>query len=1037
MFKKLLSMLLYVMVISIGINAQGVIYGTVTDAGTGETIPGATVLIEEINRGIATDADGKYRLTGVPSGDYKVTFSFVGFKSLTLDVQVGSSEVLLNANLEATAIGLDELVVSGYAITPKRELTGSISSVTSKDIQDVSLQNTQSILQGRAAGVTVSATSGNPGAAFKVQIRGNGSINAVSEPLYIVDGVQIDLGNTSGLTSTTPLNAINPNDIESLEVLKDAAAAAIYGSQAASGVVIITTKSGTSGATRVNAKVERGVRSLARNVDYINSDQYVEYMGEASALNFGIDPTEGYTSPFAGDTRTFEAGDYTPFEEDYRSFFLSFFGADPDSDPANPTLTNTDWQDFIFSEGITEKYDLSVSGGNQTTRYYLSGGFEDTEGTAYGSDFVRTNIRTRLDHQINSDLSTGMNISVSRATQFGVCQDGNFINCPPSQAMFEAPMSFPYLADGSYNPNTRFGLSTNPAVVDNEVDRNVVVSQVIGSANFLYKINDWLNAKVTASVDYRNTQDEQYRSAIAAPTQNGFITFANRNLLNTQTNIVVNGVRTFDEVHNVSGLVGAEYKRVYSETQATRGDNISGPFFSVLNSTSTPITAAGSNTEYRVGSYFTNLKYNYDSKYFFSFTGRYDGHSRFGADERWAFFPSVSGAWQVSEESFFDGVDVLDDLKLRVGYGQTGNSAIGNFNSLGLFSIAGTYDGSTAIAPTQLANGALTWEQKNEINVGLDFAMFNNRFRGSVDVYQQQSDNLLFGRPLPTDSGFGSITENIGKIQNEGLELELSSTNYTNRDFNWTSRFNIAFVRNEILELPEGEDIGPSSSFQSLQIGKPIGLIQVPRWAGVNPADGRPMWLDQNGEITYTPQTEDNIEYKDGVADAVGGFGNTLSYKGLSLDAFFQFSFGQWAFPSTDYYFTRTPDFLMNLTTEVLDRWQTPGDLTHYPRAIEGGNDYAETDNYRVTVGTQSIYNASYIRLKNVSLSYNLPTSLISNLGIRNVRLYASAINLATWTAWPYYDPEVAFSPFDIYTNVTTASYPTEKQIYGGIDISF
>ncbi|MEP1140577.1 MAG: TonB-dependent receptor plug domain-containing protein, partial [Balneola sp.] len=288
------------MVISIGINAQGVIYGTVTDAGTGETIPGATVLIEEINRGIATDADGKYRLTGVPSGDYKVTFSFVGFKSLTLDVQVGSSEVLLNANLEATAIGLDELVVSGYAITPKRELTGSISSVTSKDIQDVSLQNTQSILQGRAAGVTVSATSGNPGAAFKVQIRGNGSINAVSEPLYIVDGVQIDLGNTSGLTSTTPLNAINPNDIESLEVLKDAAAAAIYGSQAASGVVIITTKSGTSGATRVNAKVERGVRSLARNVDYINSDQYVEYMGEASALNFGIDPTEGYTSPFAG-----------------------------------------------------------------------------------------------------------------------------------------------------------------------------------------------------------------------------------------------------------------------------------------------------------------------------------------------------------------------------------------------------------------------------------------------------------------------------------------------------------------------------------------------------------------------------------------------------------------------------------------------------------------------------------------------------------------------------------------------------------------
>ncbi len=1021
MFKKLLPTLLYMLIISLGVNAQGVIYGTVTDAETGESIAGATVFIQEISRGVATDADGEYRLTGIPSGDYEVTFSFVGYASKTLTVNVGSGEVELNASLETSAIGLDELVVSGYAITPKRELTGSISSVSSKDIQDVSLQNTQSILQGRAAGVTVAATSGNPGAAFKVQVRGNTSINAVSEPLYIVDGVQIETSNTSGLTSTTPLNAINPNDIESLEVLKDAAAAAIYGSQAAAGVVIITTKSGTRGDTRVNAKVERGIRNLARNVDYISSEQYVEYMGEALALNSGETP----------------GSDYTAYEDIYRNFFLGFFGADPDSDPNNPTLTNTDWQDFIFSEGVTEKYDLSVSGGNQTTTYYLAGGFEDTEGTAFNSDFTRANVKSRLDHQINDKLRTTLNLTASQSTQFGVCQDGNFINCPPSQAMFEAPMSFPFLADGEYNPNTRFGLAFNPAVVRDEVDRNVEVNQLIGNLKFIYNINDWLNASASASVDYRNTQDEQVRSAIAAPAQNGWISFVNRNLTNAQANFVLNGVKTFDEVHNVSGLIGTEYKRVFSELYSTRGDNISGPFFNVLNSTSTPVTAAGSNTEYRVGSYFTNLKYNYNEKYYLNFTGRYDGHSRFGADVRWAFFPSISAAWQLKQESFLEDVEVLDDLKLRAGYGVTGNSSIGNFSSLGLFSIAGTYDGSTAITPTQLANNNLTWEEKNEINFGIDFALFNNKLRGAVDVYQQQSDNLLFGRPLPTDSGFGSITENIGKIQNQGLEFELGTTNYQTRDFNWTSRFNVAFIRNEVLELPDGEDIGPDNSFTSLQIGKPIGLIQVPLWAGVNPADGRPMWFDQNGDITYTPEAEDQVEYKDGVADAVGGFGNTLSYKGLTLDAFFQFSFGQWAFPSTDYYFTRTPDFLMNLTTEVLDRWRQPGDITHYPRAIEGGNDYAETDNYRVEIGSQAIYNASYIRLKNVSLSYSLPTDLISSLGVKNVRLYASAINLVTWTAWPYYDPEVAFSPFDIYQNVTTASYPTEKQVYGGIDISF
>ncbi|RNC84625.1 MAG: TonB-dependent receptor [Balneola sp.] len=1024
MLKKLLTLLVCAFSLSAGIYAQGSIYGTVTDT-DGEIVAGANVVIVDLNRGNATDPDGNYRIDNVPAGSYTISATFIGYTTFTQLVQVQSGQDLeLNIVLEFGAVGLDELVVSGYAVTPKRELTGSISSIAAADIENVSLQNAQSILQGRAAGVTISTTSGNPGGAFNVQIRGVNSINANSQPLYIIDGVQIELSNTSGVTSTTPLNALNPSDIESIEVLKDAAASAIYGAQAAAGVVIITTKRGKKGTSQINASYERGVRSLARNVDYVSSDDYLQYMGEALALNSGVSLDQ----------------DISSFVQTYYDFFEGYYFTSeaPGFDADNPALVNTDWQDFIFSDGVTEKYNMSVSGGTESTSYYLSGGFESTEGTAFDSDFTRLNLRTNIDHRINSKLSTSVTANISRSTQFGVCQDGNFVNCPVSQAMFTPPMSFPFFADGSYNPAGGLfrRIDWNPAVIRDEVDRNATFNQIIADASLTYLVTDWLNVRGSLSVDYRNTQDEQIRTAVSAPVQGGWISYDNRNVENVQARLVANGRYTFDRVHNVSGLVGTEYKNVYSETYATRGDGISSSFFNVLNATSTPVEASGSNTEYVVSSYFTNLKYNFDEKYFISFTGRYDGHSRFGEDVRWAFFPSVSGAWNIAEEDFFT-VDVIDDLKLRVGYGQTGNSAIGNFESQALYSLAGTYSGSTGISPSQLANANLTWEEANEINVGLDYALLDNRISGSIDVYRKDNEGLLFNRPLSGDSGFTGIRENIGALRNEGIEFEINSVNVDNNDFVWSSRFNIAFQSNEILELPDDTDISPDDIFASRIIGETLGLIQVVRWAGVNPADGRPMWYDANGNITYTPEASDRVKYKDGVADAVGGFGNTLSYKGITLDAFFQFSFGQWAFPQTDYYFTRTPDFLMNLAEEVNDRWTTPGDVTYYPRAIEGGTDYPETDNYRTQLSTQSIYNTSYIRLKNVSLSYNLPSTMLDGLGIRSVKLYASAVNLLTWTAWPWYDPEVAATTTDVNGNVTAASYPTERQVYGGIDIGF
>lgn len=1025
MYKKLLFTVLALFLSASAYAQSGTLTGQVTDAETGEALIGATVYIESINRGAQTNVDGEYTISGIDAGTYTVSYRYVGYETATREVEVGSGTVTLDVELSVDVVGLDEFVVSGYAVQQKREVTGSISTVSSDEFEDVSLQNTESLLQGRAAGVNITTTSGNPGGAFRVNIRGNGSINAATEPLYIVDGVQISFAQLSSQASTSPLNQINPSDIESIEVLKDAASAAIYGAQAAAGVVIITTKQGDAGPTQITARAETGVRSLARNVDYITNEQYVRYLGEALAINNGVTDVSA------------DGTDITAFEDAYRNFLLNTFGADPDSDPNDPQLANTSWQDFIYEDGVTQKYNVSASGGNASTNFRLAGGYESTEGTAYGSDFTRLNLRTNLDHDISDRFRTSVRLNVSRATQGGVCQDGNFINCPTSQAMFEPRFTFPYLADGSYNPNTAFGLSNNPAVTKNEVTRENTVTTVLGSVRLNYQANDWLSFNGSLNVDYRNTQDDQYRSAVAAPGQGGFITFANRNVENYQGNLIANMTKTFDGVHAVSGFVGTEYRSDYSESQVVTGDGLPGPFFKVLSATSTPTTAAGINSQWKQASYFGNVKYTFDEKYIVNAVARYDGNSRFGADTRWGFFPSLSLGWRISEEDFLD-VEAINELKLRIGYGTTGNSAIGNFAARGLYSASGSYQGSTGLRPTQLANANLSWEEAEELNIGLDYELFEGRIFGSIDAYQKDNNELLFGRPLPSDSGYGSITENIGAVRNQGIEFEINTVNVAAANFRWQSRFNVSFSENEVLELPNGDPIREDATFTTIQEGQPLGLIQVPRWAGVNPADGRPMWYDADGNITYTPNgTTDQIDYKDGVANVVGGFGNTLSYAGFSVDAFFQFSFGQWAFANTDYYFTRTPDFLMNMSTIVLDRWKAPGDMTYFPRAVEGGADFVETDNYRTQLSTASIYNASYIRLKNISVNYDLPERLTQTLGLSNVRLFASAVNLVTWTAWPFYDPEVADGTNDIYGNLVAASYPTERQINAGIEIQF
>jgi len=1015
MLKKLLSTVLFMLVVASISKAQtGSIEGTVIDKETGETVPAANVVLMEIQRGASTDSDGNYSISNVPVGEYTLRISFVGYETYTEQVEILANQTITkDVQLTPGSIGLDEVVVTGYGTQTKRELTGSIASVSSEDFEDVPVQNAGGILQGRAAGVQVTTTSGTPGAGFNVRVRGSGSINAGSQPLYIVDGVQLSFSNQNGTNDNTPLNAIAPENIESIEVLKDAAAAAIYGSQAANGVVLITTKRGKAGQTRVSASVERGVTERINNIDYFNRDQFIEFFTAAFKYDF----------PGLSDQ---------VYENAFRQNFLPSYGFDP----ATPysELPDTDWFKFNSRQGVSANYNVTVSGGSEASRYRISAEYEDTDGYIKENNFQNYSINGNFDQELSSKFSTAMNVNISSQKFVGPCQDGFFINCPISQAAFSAPLARPYNDDGSYSQDfPLIGSSNNPAIQFNERERRTDVLQILGSISGTYDFMPWLSLRSQLSMDYRKEDERIFSNNIANPAENGSLTQISAPTSNFQFSSVLNFNRSFSEVHNVSGLLGIEYRRDYTSQIAAAGIGFPNPLFNQLNSAAEPTTAAGFTNEFRRAGYFTNLKYNYDEKYFVNFTARYDGSSKFGANKRFGFFPAVSAAWTISEEDFFQS-DVVEQLKIRVSYGKTGNSAdIGRYAARGLYGTAGSYNGTTGLRPSQLANRNLTWEESTTADIGIDFSLWAGRVTGAFDVYRKTNSDLLLNRPLPNDSGFGSITRNVGEVQNDGIEFEFRSVNIRTNDFQWSTNFNIGINRNEVTSLAEGQDALFPSNTQPIAVGHSLDAWKVVRYAGVNPADGRPFWYDKDGNLTYDPDTiDDRVFYDGGEEDAVGGIGTTLQYKGLSLRAFFQYSYGQTALPQQVVAFginqvggSQTNGIVPRLT----DAWRNPGDVKPFPAPTLAFTYPNSGAGYFLTA-TDKLYDASYIRLKNVTLSYTLPTSITEAAKLGNVQLYVTGLNLVTWTSYIGFDPEVAGS-------ITQASIPVGRTVNAGIKVQF
>ncbi len=1002
----------------------GTITGTITDAESERAIPGANVLVVGTDLGAATGTDGRYEIEGVPAGEQTVRVSFTGYETIRETVTVVAGEsVELDVALPPAVAELEEVVVSGYSVVEEDvAVTGASETVSGADIEEQNVQNLSGALQGRASGIRITSQSGQPGAAFEVQVRGQASITAGTEPLYIVDGVQIGSGDIANESNLSPLTAIDPSDIESIRVLKDASATAIYGARGANGVVLIETKQG-GGTTQVNFSAQVGSVSPLKEYDIMSASEWAEYTFMEGA-NAGLS----------------------------RAAIASAYGI-PSTDPSE--VTGPNWYDASTRTGITQGYDLSISGGTEGTSFRISGTYERDKGQVIHSFLNQAALRANLEHEVSEGFTVSSKVNLTTLKTRGTISQGAFINSPFWAAYLIRPHLKIYQDPG--NPNSPYNLdmagggSFNRNIVAQE-DFNTTATdgnQILGNVSATWQITDWLITRSLFGVSHNDLAEKDRRDPRlpnnADVGGSGFLTSARQ--LEANASQTLNYDFAPGERHEISGLVGAEYRRSYEQYVGADGQFFPLYAFKNLDNAATPIGVSEFETESRFLGFFGETEYTYDNRYTGNVTLRYDGSSRFGSETRFGLFGSAGVAWTISEEVFMEDVNFLDNLELRASYGVLGNSdfqdAYGNFAAQRLYGSpneTGTggvdlggqnYLGQPGIMPTSLGQPGLTWEESRQINLGLDYTLFDNRFYGSFNVYRNDTDQLLLGRDLPADSGFDTILSNAGEIRNEGLEISFNSVNLDRGGFRWDTNFNITFQRSEVLELYEGREQilnGTQPGGNLYHVGKPLGLYERVPWAGVNPANGRPLYEDEDGNLTYFVGGADAEETFGNVqADFYGGFGNTLSYGGLTLTVFFQFDYGRTTFNNDRYFIDG--NFTFNHTEQVLDGyWQEPGDVAERPLPYlgvrPGGSGYS-TGYFNSSVFME---NASYIRLKQVRLSYTLPSSLLQATGLQSASLFVSGSNLATWSSYTGLDPEVV--------GTAIGQYPNAQRINGGINVT-
>ncbi len=986
--KRLSILSALLMFVSFGLRAQGTeITGNVVSAEDGSALPGVTVVVKGTTVGAVTDFEGNYTIE-TPSESDILVFSFVGMQ--TQELAIGASTVI-NVSMDVDAVNMDEVVVIGYGRATREASTGSVAVVKADQLQDIPELSFDRMLIGKVAGVQVTATSGQPGAASQVRIRGTSSLNAGNEPLYVVDGIPIMQGDQTYFTNTgNALAMINPSDIESITILKDAAAASVYGSRAANGVILITTKSGKSGKSVVNFRASWGSSSLANdnNFDIMTPEQNLEY-NRAGAVNAGADPDDP-SSPF-----------YYP---------MSLL-----EKPMN------NWLKSSTRLGNLQNYELSVSGGSDKTSHYTSGSYSNSEGVFHGIDFLKYQLRSNIDHSISDKLKMGVKLNAFHSETNDVAMQAMYYANPLFAGMFLNPYTPIYNEDGTYNLDIPEWGNTNPRAVQEYDDQFEKQNRLQGSVYVEWEPLTGLKFKTNNAVEYTDGEGRRYWSA-ETDTQGIGTLQVSRSMYSqlTSSNTVSYGKYVNDHNFNVLGgfeVIDNGYNSYYIYSPDVD------PAIPFPN-TGTSETDQGDyeETRYTMASFFGIVDYNYASKYYIRASIRTDGSSRFGENNRWGTFYSLGASWNLHNEAFLENVNAIDALKVRVSYGVNGNDRIGDYEHWGIYGPV-AYNARTGMAPSQPANPDLTWETNTSYNIGIDFG-FWQRLSGTVEFYNRVTSDMLLDIPLSRTAGFTSLRQNIGEMKNTGVEALLDFTIFEGSVF-WSVGVNVAANRSEILNLGDQDEIIDSRLIH--RVGESLYNYYLYNYAGVNPVNGEALWYNADGQITNLYSEANKIIAGSPEARYLGGFNTQVSWKGIDLNVNFEYKIGNQVLVE-ELHYAASDGFWwgQNQVDIVMDYWKKPGDITKTPKPI--ANNTSNSNGY---YNPRWMYDGDYLRIKNITLSYTLPSQWMAKAKISQLRIYGSAVNAFTWHSVDFWDPErgVEGSGFGIY--------PMSKSFVIGLDLTF
>ncbi|SDG22156.1 TonB-linked outer membrane protein, SusC/RagA family [Dyadobacter soli] len=1003
--------------------AQQQVTGKVTDS-RGEPLPGVNIIVKNTSAGTVTNVDGTYSLK-VSETNGVLAFSFIGYMPAEIPV---NGRTTIDVTLSEDMQNLDELVVVGYGTVKKSDLTGSVASISSTELKAVPVATFDQALQGRAAGVQVVQSNGVPGGGTNIRIRGTTSVSASSEPLYVIDGMLIN-NNTAEMSaggrgpSLNPLSTINPSDIESIEVLKDASATAIYGSRAANGVILITTKKGKAGKASINFETYYGTQQVTKTLDMLNATQFAELVNEAQ-VNAKLAPV--YTNP-------------------------SSFGE------------GTNWQKELFRKASIANYQVSLAGGSEKTRYALGGGYFKQNGIVQGSDFDRYSFKLNLDTDVSKRLKVGTNLAYNRMQTNGVLTGpGNVVQGVVTNALMFNPILPVYDASrpGGYTfQHDRRDAIANPIAEAREYQAITTTSRVLGSVFAEYQILEGLSFKSSFGIDALNTKSNTFGPNFLKRTENSkgeasVTTLQALTWLNTNT---FNYNKQINKDNSINVLLGLE-------TQKFRNESVNAYAFGFpdsrtgwhdIGSAENPQTTSNGELQWSMLSYFGRVNYSLKNKYLFTVTGRSDGSSKFSEGRKYGFFPSAAFAWKVTEEDFMKSAGFIQDLKFRASYGRTGNQSIQPYRSLALIGAIGQGVFSTTgqeiirgREPVSYPNKDLKWETTDQLNAAIDLSVLKGRLDFTIEAYNKNTIDLLLDTPIPYTTGFENTLLNIGNVRNRGIDIAVNSVNLDGK-VQWNTSLNVSINRNQITNLARNGDVNLGVGGNILREGQPIGTFfgyvfdgiyqsdeeakNSPAIAGQTPAAGDRKYKDisgPNGTPDGIINDFDRTIIGSAQPDFTWGLNNTLTFKNVTLSFFFQGSQGN-QMVNQNLGDLANVNGKQNVLAEAgLNRWTPQNPSNKYARALSTANDNVFSSRF--------IEDASYMRLKNITLGYNFTPGVLKKLGMSNARLYVSATNLWTVTNYSGYDPEGnAYGGTTNIVGVDFGGYPQAKTYTVGLNFGF